>query len=370
MTLSSEDKLRLHVLLKQPLQAVRIDDSRMTVTALTADGEARVKLNPTCRDEQYLRLVRELISTEVLGSPGGYPVFMRRWTRMGQERSEESLQRLLLLGESEAAVAVVHTPELTPELARRAWWAAPSMENAQQLLCYDKIVQAPLGRELAAYIVEHLPFEPTPEGIAKAVNLVLQPDLIAAGTRQGLWQKGRRKPAYYVGFLQRQPDALPEPLPAHPQYAAVHDLARELGGQDEPALACLERVYSGQGQRFLATASAAMAKPGNQDLTVALLDAIGAYFAPLREQTELPRSIEAIEAALAQPSALAGAWAAAPEWAEPVAALRFLALVGEPLATPILALTDAEGTVLRKRLEPIFAPVLSRLQQLRGTADD
>ena len=44
MDLSAEDKLRLNVLLAQKLQAVRIDESKMTVFALTDRGEAKVKL--------------------------------------------------------------------------------------------------------------------------------------------------------------------------------------------------------------------------------------------------------------------------------------------------------------------------------------
>ena len=116
MELSSEDSLRLNVLLANPLQAVRIDESSMTVHALSDQGEASVKLNPRGRDDQYLKKVRELLSSQVLGSPGGYPVFLRRWTRMGQAR-DNSLEQLLLLGEPEAVVAAVSAQGLTDELA-------------------------------------------------------------------------------------------------------------------------------------------------------------------------------------------------------------------------------------------------------------
>jgi hypothetical protein len=44
--------LQLNVLLAQPLQAVRINESTMTAHALTACGEAKVRLNPTAQDEQ------------------------------------------------------------------------------------------------------------------------------------------------------------------------------------------------------------------------------------------------------------------------------------------------------------------------------
>ena len=106
MELTNEDTLRLNVLLANKPQAIRIDESSMTVLGLTPQGEVRVKLNPSGRNEPYLRKVRELLSGHVLGSPGGYPVYLKRWTRMGQMR-DESLEQLLLLGEPEAVVAAV-----------------------------------------------------------------------------------------------------------------------------------------------------------------------------------------------------------------------------------------------------------------------
>ena len=149
MELCNEDALRLNVLLHQDLRAIRIDESAMVVHALTAQGEARVVLNPNCRTERYLRLVRSLFSTHFLDSPGGYPVHLKRWTRMGQAR-DESLGRLLLLGEPEAVVAVVHAQGLTDELAARAWWAMPNAENARRMLEKSSVVQGDTGRELAA----------------------------------------------------------------------------------------------------------------------------------------------------------------------------------------------------------------------------
>ncbi|HHO67588.1 MAG TPA: sulfur reduction protein DsrS, partial [Gammaproteobacteria bacterium] len=144
MELSAEDALRLNVLLANPLQAVRIDESSMTVHALSEDGEASVKLNPRGRDDQYLKRVRELLSAQILGSPGGYPVFLRRWTRMGQAR-DDSLEQLLLLGEPEAVVAVVHAAGLTDEIARRAWWAMPVADNARRMLEKADIVRGSMG---------------------------------------------------------------------------------------------------------------------------------------------------------------------------------------------------------------------------------
>ena len=63
MDLSSEDSLRLNVLLRQGLQAVRIDESRMTVHALTLRGEAKVPLHANCRTDQYNSNVKAMFSS-------------------------------------------------------------------------------------------------------------------------------------------------------------------------------------------------------------------------------------------------------------------------------------------------------------------
>ena len=94
MDLTPEDALRINVLLASQIEAIRLDESRMTLFALSQKGEAKVKLNPNCRDDAYLRKVRETLSSHVLGSPGGYPVYLKRWTRMGQAR-DEVLESLL-----------------------------------------------------------------------------------------------------------------------------------------------------------------------------------------------------------------------------------------------------------------------------------
>ena len=161
MELSNEDLLRLNVLLANPIEAIRIDESTMTVCGLTGTTEAKVKLHATGRSEKYLRQVRELLSGHVLGSPGGYPAYLQRWTRMGQTR-DARLAELLLLGDPEAVVAVAGAPGLTDDLARRAWWALPTPENARCMLERECVVAGAMGKVLADYLVEYLPFETEP----------------------------------------------------------------------------------------------------------------------------------------------------------------------------------------------------------------
>ena len=105
-----------------------------------------------------LRKVREVLSGYVLGSPGGYPVYLKRWSRMGQTR-DENLEHLLLLGEPEAVVAVTCASGLSDELARRAWWTCQDPDNARRMLNIPAVVNGSMGPELARFLIEYLPFE-------------------------------------------------------------------------------------------------------------------------------------------------------------------------------------------------------------------
>lgn len=367
MQLSNEDNLRLNVLLRQNLKAVRLDDSRLCVHALTDRGEAKVDLNPTCREEKYLRLVRELFSTHALGSPGGYPVYIRRWTRMGQTRGTDSLQKLLLLGEPEAVTAVVHAPELTPEIAQCAWWAYPTAENARQLLAKPEVVQSPLGPELAEFIVEFLPFEDAPQAMIDSVKLILQPGLISETQRDSLWKRGRRKQTYFIGFLHSIPHALPEAGMPNGEFSVATELLGSIADEN-PIAAALLRAYSAEGQLFLKTSANVLDKMGSQEASVELADAIAAYFESIRPDQQRYRTVDEIQARVnaereSSPSCQQCLSHAA-ELAAQFEAMLFLSMIGEFLLAPILGKTDAMGSVMRKRLAPATDPILTALKQL------
>ena len=371
MDLSNEDSLRINVLLHQDVEAIRIDDSKMIVYGLSPRGEAQVPLNPNCRDEQYIKRVKEVISSHVLGSPGGYPIFLRRWTRMGQAK-DDSLDRLLKLGEPEAVVAVVHAAGLTDELARRAWWAMPNSVNARCMLEKQSVVEGEMGKTLASFLVEFLPFEEDPRNMLESVRLVLQGELIDEATRNSLWARGQRKNAFYVGFLKMLPDDLPEEVVAHPDYENFKTRLSDLDAAGQPVARQLLRVLSPSGQAYINTATTVMKKPANQDVVVALLEAVESYFAPVRpnapvssEMSELVeqarqccmnKTIPAINEVLEQ----------VPE-AEPLLrAMLALSWVGVHVVNPIFARTDAIGTVMRRKLEPVSAPLLEMLLTLNG----
>ncbi len=371
MELSSEDSFRLNVLLASKPQAIRIDESRMTVHGLVAQGESIVRLHPNARPDQYLRRVRELISGHVLGSPGGYPVYLQRWTRMGQMR-DESLAQLLLLGEPEAVVAAVCSPGLTDELARRAWWAMEDAENARRMLCSPAIVAGQMGPVLAAYLIDYLPFETESERIMESVRLVLQPGLIQADQREDLWRKSARKQAYLVGFLQALPDALPDPDPPRvrpPGLAAGIESLVETGNE---CARLLHRVSSGSGQTWLKTVAAVLAKPPSQDVVTTSFDCLRDYFSALRPEGDPNLSMEDLSAeaeTFASPegpdAAVVECLAQWPELAREVAAMRILSGLGYGVIRPVLSDPTALGTLMRRKLAPVIDPIQEQIRALR-----
>ena len=377
MDLSPEDALRINVLLAGKLEAVRVDESRMTLYALSEKGEARVKLNPNCRDESYLRRVRETLSSHVLGSPGGYPVYLKRWTRMGQAR-DEILESLLLLAEPEAVVAVVNANGITNEIARRAWWALQTAENARCMLRQKAVVNGDMGSVLADFLVEFLPFEEDACDQITSVRLVLQGDLVSAEEREKLWERGKHRSAFYIGFLQALPDDLPLQVNPHSDWENVSDKLSGLIDSGNPFAVQLCRLLGPQGQAFLEVVQEVLKKPANQDVVVELLHAIAAYSRTLRFVENSPPDIEAVIAMAEQLSAgeiaLAGDAGTGlkevldmlPDHRIQIHSMLFLSMLDEPVVNPIFSRTDAVGTVMRKKLKPVSEPMQEYINVLRS----
>ena len=382
MDLTPEDALRINVLLASPIEAVRIDESRMTLFALSEKGEAKVQLNPNCRDDSYLRRVRETLSSHVLGSPGGYPVYLKRWTRMGHAR-DGILESLLMLGEPEAVVAVVNATGITDELARRAWWASQTSDNARCMLQQTAVINGKMGPVLADFLVEFLPFEVEAHNQIKTVSLVLQGDLVDEQVRAGLWQKGRLKNAYFVGFLQTSPDDLPDRHAAHHEQERITRQLTGLLAAKNPFAAQLCRLLSSAGQTYLACVEGVLKKPSNQDVMVELMCALEGYSAalPLRKQRKFEISdiakisgglTGAAGAGLSCADEDAGQYLQAllqalPDDEDYIRAMLFLALLGEPVLDPVFSRTDAIGTVMRKKLKPVTEPIHEQIKILRDS---
>ena len=374
MELSPEDALRINVLLAGQLEAVRIDESSMTVHALSGKGEARIRLNPNCRDETYLRTVREALSSHVLGSPGGYPVYLKRWTRMGHAR-DEILESLLLLGEPEAVVAVVNANGLTDEIARRAWWTVQSAENARCMLRQQPVVQGAMGPVLAEFLVEFLPFEEEAGNMIESVRLVLQSELTDAAIRRQLWERGRSRNAYYVGFLLALPDALPDPVAPHPDCKIASEKLSHLLDAGDPHAVQFCRLLGAQGQTFLETVRRVLKKPSNQDVVVSLLHAISAYSSTIHPAGARGNDIKEILGTAGKIVAeqdvderkhngIRRLMALVPEYSGKVEAMLAMSMIDEPVVNPVFSRTDAVGSVMRKKLKPVFDPILGLIDIL------
>lgn len=369
MPLSNEDQLRLNVLVRN-VEAVRIDEAAMAVHGLSPKGEAMVPLNPNCRADQYLRQVREFLSSHVLGSPGGYPVHLKRWTRMGHGR-DSNLAALLLLGEPEAIMALVCSPGLSDELARRAWWVEPTTENACRMLEREAVVRGTMGRVLVDHLVEHLPFETGAGSIIRIVRLVLRTGLLGDAARMKIWAAGERQNAYRIGFLAAQPNDLPDQALARADAVDIAFLLRPLIESGNGVALALHMALAASGQTFLRECENLLGRPSNQDAVVALLEAIGARFADAREESLSSRLMSEILATLESgldEGAAAAVLRVAPKLRAEILAIQVLAQMGERVVDPIFSHTTAEGTLMRTKLEPVSKPLFEQIRILAGRA--
>ncbi len=346
--LAAEDSFRLEVLFSQELKAVRLDEASMTLHALTARGEASIALSPNCRAEKYLRLVREQLSGHALGSPGGYPVYLTRWTRHGQVEGL-NLGKLLLTGEPEAVLAVVHSPALSDELARYAWWAMPTIENARLMLRREAVARGTMGPVLGDFLVEHLPFlQDDHVAIMDTVAVLIRSGAVDSTRLEAVWKRGKRANSHYVAFLELAAGALPLPLAAHPEHAAVRAALAEALAAGHGAAQALERALSAQGQTFLAAAQDVLERPETQEVVTRVLNAIGHYFAGDAPWLDAPACDTC------QP------------WAARLEAVARLAACDETGVKPIFARSTAIGSLMRRKIQPVVAPLLADIRLLRG----
>lgn len=370
MSLTSEDKLRLNVMLANKPRAIRIDESRMIVYGLTDNSDIKIQLHPNCRDEQYIKQVKEMLSGEIMNSPGGYPVFIQRWTRMGQ-MNDESLAELLLLGEPEAVVAVVHAPGLTDKLAERAWWAMEDADNARKMLTNLAVVQGSMGPVLADYLVEYLPFETEAEKMMQSISLVLQPGLVSEEVRASLWKKAKRKTAYYIGFLLTIPDELPETGKPHALGEKFQSELQDLSEKGNKLASLLKRVFSPVGQSWLLTMEKVFDKAVNQDVINEALDVIAQYFSFARQDGTVDATIEELigesrDCVQGATDEVAEILHLSDEFVDYLCAIRCLSGAGYGVVRPVFCDTTAIGSLMRRKLEPVIQPLRDQMNVLRN----
>ena len=369
--LSNEDNLRLNVLMAQKPKVIRINESNMTLYALTARGEVSIKLHPQVKDDTYLRWVRELLSMKVTGSPSGYPVFIKRWTRMGH--TQNTLEHMLLLGEPEAIVAAAYSEKLSHEIAGRIWWANPNTEIARQLLSHQVVVEGELGKELSSFLMEFLPYEESQLNMVRTVHLCLQGDLLSRKQRADLWKKAKRKNSYYVGFIHAPSIDTPEKKTQTRHHAALADTLQPLIDQGNAYAAMLLNLQSAQGQEWLSTFKYALTKPVDQDVVISLFIAVNTYFKPPHSEF---RGVREINTALQRAKDYCQCVGDVPTEVQTVLVLLnetektlfeaslVLSQLGEETLNPIFSGNESLGSFMRKRLLPVSNPTLERIKVL------
>ena len=335
LDLSNEDNLRLNILLCQDVKAIRINESKLTLFALVRDGvsngtsdvkEVSVKLTPNCNVDQYVKSVKAFLSSHYLDSPAGFPIFMNRWTRTGQLKNEK-IGEFLKIGEPEAVVAITYAENISVEHAKYAWWANSSVENARQLLSHDNIAKSDLASELADFLLEFLPFEIEAKDIILTVKLLIQRGLMDEDNKKSLWKKGQRKSAYLIGFLFCDPKHIPEKTIAHPLCEHTTDQT-------------VLRLLNEDGFAYIKACIKALDGFSNQDSIVLLYEAMNQYFGQFSDvdDTELSTDVQS--------------------------ALIALAKIDHDNLTPVLAQSNAVGSLLRRKLEPVVEPVKNHLRIL------
>ena len=358
--LSSEDQLRIQVMLHNEPKALRIDENQMVLYAWTTNGEASIPLSPNLPNEQYLKALREMLSEHVLGSAGGYPLYLKRWSRMGHT-GEQHLEQFLLLGEPEAVVAVANSPALTIELAKLVWWAvtntAQQAEQGLHMLRRGCVIEDALGREIAQFLMEHLPFVTEPEEVLSILSAVLQEGLLEEAQIEKIWRRSqeRGKGIYQIAFLQGRPLALPEPVEAYPALEQLLDHTEGVVAEK------LKQLASSGGQTFVAQSIALLDKVANEVSVYALMNAIGSFFVTLLPSMPAQRQLQEVDLVplLAEVDEVPEALRSQLE------ALFFLAHVREEVTFKAILHSGSVGRSLRKKLKPEFDLIRSHLQRLQ-----
>ena len=122
------------------------------------------------------------------------------------------------------------------------------------------------------------------------------------------------------------------------------------------------------------TVESVLKKPANQDVVVALLKTIEDYFTPVRPHQEIRREIDIVlqdanlHSCLCDESCyreqLTELYDEIPDVQPLVESMLVFSCVGEQLVNPIFALTDAVGSVMRRKIEPLTSPLSIHLDRL------
>jgi hypothetical protein len=342
--LEPEDILKLNVLIATSV-AIRIDTYKLTVVGLNAQfKEQIIALKPSGDSEVYIKEVKKLLVTQVLGAMGGYPSYLKRWSRMGQVESS-NLTSLLKLGEVEAVVAVSNSTNLDNDLLKLTWWCATNTDNQAEigrfLLTKPFVLNTQTGREIAQYLLEFLPFVDDIEQLIDTTSLVLQEGLIEQKDKDRLWKQGQRKTAFLVGFVERMRGNLPNEFNLKiPNYKHSD----------------LQIINNQQSQLFLTTLGHILKKINQEYVLYRALEVLGQYMS--HQDISMQNTIEKITNQISDLSLTADSEQ------DKLDARLLLAGVSEKLVVSTISAHNLTGSAIRKKLAHVLEPIQQALKTL------
>ncbi|ABL01910.1 hypothetical protein Rmag_0114 [Candidatus Ruthia magnifica str. Cm (Calyptogena magnifica)] len=81
-------------------------------------------------------------------------------------------------------------------MIKLAWWCVTNTNNQAEigrfLLTKNLCVNAEVGKDIAHYLLEFLPFTQNIEQLIDSTNLILQKDLINKEEKTKLWKQGQK----------------------------------------------------------------------------------------------------------------------------------------------------------------------------------
>ncbi len=343
--LTPEDILKLNVLVSTSV-AIRIDVYKLHVVGLTTDkNEQTIALHPNTDSTQYINEVQKLLLGKVLGTMGGYPSYLKRWSRMGQV-SSSNLKSLLKLGNIEAVVAVANSQNLDDEVIDLVWWCATNTDEQAEigrfLLTRGFVVKHAVGQSIANYLLEFLPFTENINTLIDTTNLILQDDLISKEAKDRLWKQGQRKTAFLVGFMERLADQLPNTDSTQALNCEIKEL---------------EKSCSEQGQILLKTCAQILKKINQEHVLYRTLEILGSYLS--HPQIKRYDNIEKLQT---QAITLAESLNLAHQ--EKVKACFLLSGVSERLVVSTISAHGLTGSAIRKKLGDVLVPIQDAIKLL------
>lgn len=316
------DSLKLNILIPTSI-AIRIDRYKLEVIGINKNLEEKIiKLSPLVDSDVYLKEVQKFLTEKILGSMGGYPSYLKRWSRMGQVDTS-NLKSLLKIGSPNAVIAVSNSKNLDESLLELVWWCATNTDEQAEigrfLLTKKELLNHKTAKIIAEYLLEFLPFSENQLELINTANLILQKDLIDKSRKEKLWKNGHRKPYILIGFLERQKGNLPE-----------------VGNQDEI---------------FLKTCQHILKKINQEYILYRILELIGTHF-----------KNEAVVLKITEQELISQV-AKAPSKTQ---AEKILAGIGEHLVISEISAHALSGSTIRKKLNYILEPINKLLNIVLG----